>query len=119
MWCLSSWGVWWAGKEEAVDGKEEASKGRLLCRIDVPTLVRDAALWLARVASIGWLWWCIDGVVWWQQLVNGVRVGLAEGVGGQGACFVMHHPCCRGVCYDTSVVIAHSSADLCGVVWCG
>jgi len=48
--------VWWAGRElqgEVVDGKEEASRGRLVWRIDVPTLAKDAALLLARAASIG------------------------------------------------------------------
>ena len=61
--------MWWAGREqqgEVVDGKEEASRGRLVWRIDVPTLAKDAALLLAPAASIdlavvvymrGWWWW--------------------------------------------------------------
>ena len=52
--------VWWAGRElegeEAVEGKEEASRGRPVWRIDVPILAEDAALLLARAASMAWLW---------------------------------------------------------------
>jgi len=118
--CFSLLGVWGAGKElqgeEVVDGKEEASRGRLACRIEGPTLARDAALLLARAASIDWAvvvcrrGWCGSS---WCRAGEGGEVKNCP-------CFAMQPPLLPpATAFAMSAMITHPHADLCDVVWCG